>query len=72
MFGYQIESVLKKFPEVHTHLIGLVSIDEIPQKLKKMHFIVVNESISSTEGSHWLIIMRDFDGTYILFDPLGT
>ena len=71
MYGFQIEDVLRKFPNVHKHLRGVVSIDQIPQRLKKMDFIIVNESVKDSKGTHWIVIMRDIHGCYICFDPLG-
>ena len=71
MFGYQIEEALKNFPEVHGHLKGLVSIDKIPKKLKKMQFLIINESNSDSQGTHWFLIFRELAGNYVLFDPLG-
>ena len=71
MYGYEISDFLKKYPEVHERLRGIVSIDKIPKKLKKMEFLIVNEAKSSSPGIHWFVIFRDLQGFYDVFDSLG-
>ena len=65
------ENFLKKhYPEIHSYLKGIVSIDKIPKKLKKCQFVIINQSLSTHSGSHWLILTRDIEGCHELFDSL--
>ena len=59
MYGYQIEQELRHFPEVYKNLRGIISIDKVPPKLKKLEFVIINQSLSNSEGTHWCVLFRD-------------
>ena len=66
------EDFLKsQYPEVHTYLRGIVSIDKIPLRLKKSEFVIINQSPSDHNGSHWFLLTKDIEGSYEVFDSLG-
>ena len=71
MEGKEIYNFLKKnCPEIP--LENVVYVDQISKigNLKKPEFVIFNQSLSGTKGSHWLTLDRDFDGNYSVFDPL--
>ena len=71
MYGYEIREILKKFPEIFQRLKGIVPIDKIPRNLRRMEYLIVNEGDSNSQGIHWFVIFRDFEGFYDIFDSLG-
>ena len=62
------ENLLKEdFPEVHKLLKGIISIDKVPQKLKKTEFVIINQSLLGQTGTHWCVLTRDISGSYEIF-----
>jgi len=59
MKGYQIISIISKFPTVYEDFLGLFSIDDLPEasQVSIGTFLVVNLSLKYQEkGSHWISI----------------
>ena len=70
MFGYEIERHLKKWPDVYSQCKGIVTIDTIPQSLKRQEFLIVNLSPLRSRGSHWVVIFKNLDSNYYVFGLL--
>ena len=65
-FFFQLSETLLKtdFPDVYKQLKGIISIDKLPNKIKKAQFLIINQSESGKIGSHWLVLSRDLSGSY--------
>lgn len=66
MFGYEIAAFLSKYKSIYSKLDGICSINNLPRRLKKHSFLIVNQN-----KSHWILLYRARSRVYELFDPLG-
>ena len=69
MFGYDIDSILKKDKNVYNSLLGIISIDQVKTlKFKPMDFAIVNQDLSGHSGKHWLVFNCDLSKSLQCFD----
>ncbi len=75
MRGFEIVKILTCLPNIYCRLQALVCIDEIPLKIKKDYYIIVNRC-KSTENNckigHWFVIYRKNSSCLECFDSCGT
>lgn len=65
MLGYEIAQILSKDKLLYKNFTGLKTVENIPKRLKKHHFVVINHLL------HWLVLHRTIHGSYEVFDSLG-
>jgi hypothetical protein len=71
MFGSKIKEVLNKEKDILPYFRGLFAIDQIPKRLKRNCFIIVNKDTIKEQGSHWFAV-SNFHDQIEIFDSLGT
>lgn len=71
MLGSEIKTKLNLEVEVRPYFKGIFAFNEIPTKLKKHCFIIINKDTISERGSHWFSVANYRDEIEI-FDSLGT
>jgi hypothetical protein len=71
MQSSEFEKYFKHFPNLSERFIGVFSIDKVPKSLNYRHFCIVNTDISSEDGSHWFVILRNKKSSYEVFDSLS-
>lgn len=52
----EILKLVSCVPEVAKRLVGIVSIDELPQTIGHEKALIVNKDKSSEPGSHWFCL----------------
>jgi len=61
----------KKVPFLESHFLGVLSIDQIPNKLKPKSFFVCNTDPSYKKGKHWIAFISIEKNCCEIFDSLG-
>ena len=68
----QLESYMRKDPEISKYYWGVLPKDFLPLKPERPTLYVVNQDTSDKEGSHWIVIfIGDRKQPAEYFDPLG-
>ena len=71
MDSFELAKNLQHFPNLVPLLQGIYAADNIPQTIKKNHFIICNTDISSGAGKHWYCIVKVESNVLECFDSLG-
>ena len=66
-----IVNVVKKFPLIEEHFVGVFPLDKIPSSIENKSCLIFNKDTSDSGGSHWLCLIRTFNNNYEIFDSLG-
>lgn len=69
IYGNQISDYLKR--RITQGSVIITSIDRLPTKFSYPLYLVVNESESTKEGSHWVAIFINKEKQSIYFDSYG-
>lgn len=71
MQSSEIYDIIQKFPSINQNFLGVYSINTIPKKINKNHFLISNTSKDTETGQHWFCILKTSNKTYEYFDSLG-
>ena len=56
LWGFEIAELISQYNSmVYKSLLGIFSIDQCPKDIPFMHFCVINEAPSNSDGVHWLV-----------------
>lgn len=70
MQSSDLNSIVSKFPSILSNFVGVFSIDNVPKRIKKNHFAIVNTEESTQPGKHWFCFIKKENKKYELFDSL--
>ncbi len=70
MFGYRLAELLSKVPSTYKTVQEICFIENIPQKIKQRHFVIVLIKHDDNIG-HWAAVYRSQKHVYELFDSCG-
>jgi hypothetical protein len=69
--GFEFEHYFSKLLIVKNIFEGVFSINTVPKRIKKKHFLICNLSPSNEPGSHWIVILRADKNHIEIFNSLG-
>ena len=70
-YGYQLSALLSNNAQASDFLQAVACADQIPERIRKRHFVVLNTAPSTSPGKHWLTVFNPNNLWIEIFDPLG-
>lgn len=70
MQGSELTTIIKRYPSVLKHFVGVFSINTVPS-LRVGDFAIFNQDLAENKGFHWLAVIRPKKNVVECFDSLG-
>lgn len=71
MQANELQLIIEKFPSILCHFKGIFSIDNVPKRIRKNCFLIINNQTSTEPGQHWFCLIKKSSQNYEYFDSLG-
>lgn len=71
MQSTELSEIINNISSIKDFFKGIYSIDNVPKRLKKYNFVVINNQTSTERGQHWFCIIKSDLKKYEYFDSLG-